>query len=516
MAATQLVETVTGDTMAALLAARDAATGVDMVELRLDGVTDLDVGAALRGRRLPVIATCRPTWEGGRFSGGEQERRQVLLQALSAGAEFVDVEWRADFSDVIAANPSRIVLSSHDFDGVPADLPGRARAMRQCGAAVIKIAVKAARLGDSIPLLEIARGGNAVVIAMGDAGVSSRLLATKFGSRWTYAGNAVAPGQISSARMIGEFRFDAIGPETAVYGLVGGHATSSRSPAMHNAAFEAAGLDAVYVPLVPSDFDDFLAFADAIGVRGVSVTIPFKLDALRAARRSDELTHLVGAANTLRRFGADVAGEWEATNTDVEGFLAPLEKMHPGPLRDVRAAVLGAGGASRAVTVALRARGALVTVHARRVDQAAQVAAACGGHAGAWPPARGFLGPAGELHAARRSIRAGDVTAARRAVRREARIRPHVRCRGVAPAARGSRCGMSDARRAADAGGSSRAPVRVVDGAAAGGGSDARRRQSDHAHEPHSRSSKSSPNGRRSCRCARSSSPICSRPCRPS
>ena len=389
MAATQLVETVTGDTMAALLAARDAAMGVDMVELRLDGVTDLDVGAALRGRRLPVIATCRPAWEGGRFAGAEEERRRVLLQALSAGAEFVDVEWRAGFSDVIAADPARIVLSSHDFEGMPDDLPGRARAMRQSGAAVIKIAVRAARLRDAIPLLEIARGGNAVVIAMGDAGVSSRLLASRFGSRWTYAGNAVAPGQISSARMTREFRFNAIGPETVVYGLVGAHATSSRSPAMHNAAFEASGLDAVYVPLVPDDFDDVLVFADALGVRGVSVTIPFKLDALRAARRSDELTRLVGAANTLRRSGPGAGGEWEATNTDVEGFLAPLEKVYPGSLRDVRAAILGAGGASRAVAVALRTRGALVSVHARRGDQAAQVAAACGGHVGAWPPARG-------------------------------------------------------------------------------------------------------------------------------
>ena len=57
---------------------------------------DVDVAGALGGRRHPVIVTCRPTWEGGRFDGSEEERRGLLVQAARLGAEFVDVEWRAD------------------------------------------------------------------------------------------------------------------------------------------------------------------------------------------------------------------------------------------------------------------------------------------------------------------------------------------------------------------------------------------------------------------------------------
>ena len=142
---------------------------------------------------------------------------------------------------MIERDPARVVVSSHDFGGVPADLVSRATAMRQTGAAMIKIAVTAARLSDALPLLEIARGGDAVVIAMGDAGVPSRLLATRFGSRWTYAGNAVAPGQIPAARMIDEFRFRAVGPDTAIYGVVGNNVMHSMSPVMHNAAFDGRG-----------------------------------------------------------------------------------------------------------------------------------------------------------------------------------------------------------------------------------------------------------------------------------
>jgi 3-dehydroquinate dehydratase type I len=171
MGTSLLCETVTGATMAELLAARDAARVGDMVELRLDGVADLDVAGALANRRSPVIVTCRPRWEGGTFTGSEDERRAILELALKCGAERVDVEFRAGFADLIRGNRARVVVSSHDFTGVPQDLAERARAMRATGAEVIKVAVTAARLTDTLPLLDIARDGNAVVIGMGDAGI---------------------------------------------------------------------------------------------------------------------------------------------------------------------------------------------------------------------------------------------------------------------------------------------------------------------------------------------------------
>jgi shikimate dehydrogenase len=159
----------------------------------------------------------------------------------------------------------------------------------------------------------------------------------------------------------------------------------SLSPAMQNAAFAAAGFDAVYVPLRAADFDDFLTFADALGFGGASVTIPFKHDALAAASRVDDLARAVGAANTLRRLD----GGWEATNTDVAGFLDPLEARYPGRLAGARAVVLGAGGAARAVIVALKSRDVKVTVHGRRLEQAEAVARQLHIDAAPWPVAAG-------------------------------------------------------------------------------------------------------------------------------
>ena len=371
--------------MADLRAARDSVTRADMVELRLDGVQDIDVAGALAGRTRPAIVTCRPAWEGGRFDGSEERRQSILREALDRGADYVDVEWRAGFADLIARDPRRVVLSSHDFQRVPDDLAARATAMRQTRAGTIKIAIPAARLTDALALLPIGADGDAVVIAMGDAGLPSRLLASRFGSRWTYAGDAIAPGQIPASRMLDEFRFHEILPTTDIYGVVSNNVTHSMSPLMHNAAFRAADLDAVYLPLRAADFDDFLTFADAMKVEGASVTIPFKLDALRATHNADALTRAVGAANTLRR----TASGWEATNTDVQGFLDPLDGVYQGSLEGARAAVLGAGGAARAVIVALLSRGVDVTIHGRRKEQAAEVGVACGAHVGEWPPPAG-------------------------------------------------------------------------------------------------------------------------------
>jgi 3-dehydroquinate dehydratase / shikimate dehydrogenase len=377
--------------MADLLSARDAVRHADMVELRVDGVEDLDVAVALAGRTLPAILTCRPEWEGGRFDGSEEERERILSAAYDRGAEYVDLERRASFAEAFLSRTggARIVLSLHDFEGVPQDLGARVRDMRALGAEVVKVAVTPSTLNAGWKLGELTRGGGLVAIGMGDTGLPTRLLAAHLGSCWTYAGQGAAPGQIPAERMAQEFRFHDISRATAVFGLVGTHVAASRSPAMHNGWFAGKGLDAVFVPLPTSSFADFLSFAEAVDLQGAAVTIPFKLDALRSASIVDDAARRVGASNTLRR----VNGGWEATNTDVAGFLAPFASGETAPigladLRGARVTVLGAGGAARAVVVGLSAAGARTTICARRVEQAREVAA-LGADVAAWPPPPG-------------------------------------------------------------------------------------------------------------------------------
>ena len=367
--------------MAELRQRRDAVAGADLVELRLDHARDPDVAAALAGRRTPVIVTCRARTEGGKFEGSESERLQILTEALRQGAEYVDVEFSAGFGDLVrSTGGQRIVLSMHDFEGVPGDLPARVRAMRAVGAEVVKVAVCPHSLWDNLALLDLRDAARkSVFIGMGLPGLPTRILAAHFGSSWSYAGDGYAPGQISASQMLDEFGFRRITNQTAIYGIAGSPLTHSISPSMHNAAFRAAGVDAVYVPMPASSAEDFLAFANALHVRGASVTIPFKVDLFQKADAADDLSKRVGAINTLKRHQS----KWLGRNTDVSGFLVPLRGRLQ--LRGARAAVLGAGGAARGVAVALASAGAEVRMYSRVHTRAEDAARAVGVKSAALP-----------------------------------------------------------------------------------------------------------------------------------
>jgi 3-dehydroquinate dehydratase/shikimate dehydrogenase len=388
MSKPQLCVTVTAATTAELRKERDAVADADLVELRVDSVSDPSAAGALEGRRRPVILTCRAAWEGGGFKGSEEERKRILAEALALGAEYVDVEWRAHFDDLVAsAGGRRIVLSSHDFHSVPIDLAARVHAMRSTGADVVKVAAVATSLSDCIPLLDLGeRSGQdsrLVLIAMGDYGVATRVLAARFGSLWTYAGAIGGIGQLSADALLNDFHFRALSESTAVYGIAGGSVAHSVSPAMHNAAFGAARLDAVYLPFPAVSADDFHRFARAFRISGASVTIPLKVSLVEYVDEVYSVARRIGAINTVR---VD-AGRWIGGNTDANGFLGPLQERVR--LAGLRVAVLGAGGAARAVAVALSSTGCSIRLHARNRTQAEEVAVLTPIELGPWPPEPG-------------------------------------------------------------------------------------------------------------------------------
>jgi 3-dehydroquinate dehydratase/shikimate dehydrogenase len=280
----------------------------------------------------------------------------------------------------------RIVLSSHDFAGIPEDLEARVESLQSHGTEVVKLAVQARKLSECVRLLDIASRStrdNLVLIGMGEHGLATRVLASRFRSKWTYAGGLSGVGQVTPALLLDEFRFRQVDRSTSLYGVVGSPVSHSVSPAMHNAAFRATNIDAVYLPLPAIDVDDFVEFARAFDLRGASVTIPYKVALLERVETASELATRIGAINTIRTTDKG----WLGDNSDVSGFLQPLAG-HLSPA-GLRVALLGAGGAARAVAVALASQRAHVTVHARRRQRAADVAALVDGSVGEWPPPPG-------------------------------------------------------------------------------------------------------------------------------
>ena len=359
-------------------------------------------------------------------------------------------------------------------------------------------------------------------------GVPSRLLATRLRVALDLCrATAVAPGQMPAARMRDEFRFrDDRRRDAALRRrqphrdalAVAGRCTTPRS--------RPPGIDAVYVPLTTDDFDDFLAFAEAMGVEGASVTIPFKLDALRAAAGARSRSRRRWAPPT-RCAGGAAAGGRRPTPTSTAFWRRSRRAFGDAAAPGARASVLGAGGSARAVVAALRvARRARDACTRGARSRRASVAASLGARRGAVAAAAGSwdllvnctpLGGAGRRD---ESPLPGGPFDGRAGLRPDLRRRRLARCvrRGArAPDARcstGCRCWSRRPSGSSSGGrGSGRAPG-VMRAAATRRWGGRRRRDersrwgSDADHDVR-RSSRNWRSAARSCRSTRRSSPTC-------
>ncbi len=155
---------------------------------------------------------------------------------------------------------------------------------------------------------------------------------------------------------------------TRLFGLLGDPVAHSLSPAIHNAALQAAGIDGVYLALrvSPLDLGMAIAGARALGIAGLNVTIPHKVSVIAHLDGVTPVAGAIGAVNTIFWDGDRLLGD----NTDVLGYRAMLGGSAPR-----RALILGSGGAARAVAFALAEDGAQVTIAARLLARA--VAGAC-------------------------------------------------------------------------------------------------------------------------------------------
>lgn len=159
---------------------------------------------------------------------------------------------------------------------------------------------------------------------------------------------------------------------TRVAGIIGWPVEHSLSPAMHNAAFRALGLNWIYAafPVHPERVPEAVRGLAAAGCAGLNVTIPHKGAVIACCSAVSPAVEAIGAANTLVPDGAD---GWRADNTDAEGFLRALDEQAPMELDGAEVLVIGAGGAARAVVFALRGRGAHVRVANRTPQRAAEL-----------------------------------------------------------------------------------------------------------------------------------------------
>lgn len=163
---------------------------------------------------------------------------------------------------------------------------------------------------------------------------------------------------------------------TRVVGLLGWPVAHSLSPAMHNAAARALGLDLVYVPLpvAPAVVGEAVRGLAALGFLGANVTVPHKQAVMPFLDELDATARAIGAVNTIQ-VAQTGQPALRGTNTDGAGLIADLREQGVG-VKDRACVILGAGGAARAAAFALAQQGGHVHVLARRQERAVEVAVA--------------------------------------------------------------------------------------------------------------------------------------------
>jgi 3-dehydroquinate dehydratase/shikimate dehydrogenase len=359
---------------------------VDIAELRvdcLDQAERLAIRPFPEQADIPVILTIRRSEDGGNWDDSESARIVLLAKALSFAQmdkrrnfAYVDLEedvFVPGIEEAARAFGTRIIRSFHNPRGTDSDLTARIRNLRRVGDEIVKAAVMPNDLGDVLRLWQTAKdlqNMEKILISMGPLGTCTRILANRIGSYLTFtsaqdeAGFPPAgPGQIDPKELVERYRFRLIDGNTEILGITGFPLTATDSPKLHNAMYTRDSVNAVYLPFpAPSAeaaaVDDFLVFAREIGLRGASVTVPFKEKILPRLAYADPETVRIGACNTIVR---DTGG-WRGYNTDAEGFSssllafiygeetgAPEKQRAKRTLKGKRVTIIGAGGAARAI-----------------------------------------------------------------------------------------------------------------------------------------------------------------------
>lgn len=381
--------------------------GAEAVEIRMDSLQSPgpEIAAKLvmaaQKKEIPVIVTCRDKAEGGVAELDLTLRLGILREAIAARADFIDIEFEnfkhPDVQSVLQAMleqyPStQLIISRHNFQGPFENIRQVYESILAVyPEAIPKIVYTARHINDCFAAFDLLSEADCPVItfAMGQAGQISRILAKKFGAFLTFASldddSATAAGQISVEQMKSLFRWDHQNARTEIFGVVGNPVGHSLSPVLYNACFDAADMNAVYLPFLvegqEAEFNLFLKNAIdrwRMGFGGFSVTLPHKTRALDYANQHgdfvDGLAETIGAVNT---FKIGFNGITSGYNTDYAGAMDALTASMDADERDLHAqkvAVLGAGGAARAVVAGLTDLGARVTIYNRTVKKAQSLA----------------------------------------------------------------------------------------------------------------------------------------------
>jgi 3-dehydroquinate dehydratase/shikimate dehydrogenase len=351
---------------------REVPTQVDLLEVRGDRIGHIDPDWLRSRFHGQLLLTLRSTAEGGSFDAAPEQRHRRLCQA-ARHYDLVDLEADRDLvPEVLTQIPAEQRLIS--WTGPASDSESMKRRLRQLTSVPARLykAVPAARTTkDGLAPLQALRQidrPDVIAFASGAAGFWSRLIAPHLGAPIVFGGlgaNVRSLREPPVTQLIQDYGVPTSPRPEALYAIVGHPVTASLSPLLHNAAYRALGMPALFVPFEEEQFAAFWRDVveshalDGLGLplRGLTVVSPHKDLVLQTDTRTSAKVQLAGSANIVVRNGHG----WHADSTDPEGVVEALRERGI-PIARQTAAVIGCGGAGRAAAAALALLGAEVTL----------------------------------------------------------------------------------------------------------------------------------------------------------
>ena len=356
----------------------------DMCELRVDyleSAAELEKAKAFPAHaKMPVLLTARRECDGGKWKD-EAGRAAALKELIGCGFKYVDLE--CDFHDealkaAAKAAGVRVVRSMHEFGGTVKNLPEALRALKGETDEIPKIAFMPQtpdEVTEAFREMKDFREFDHIVCAMGHLGKVTRILAGRLGSMLTFASDGEAEtkklGHLTPEELVRTYRFRMLTKETNLYAVTGWPLEVTGSPELNNAAFGLEQEDKVLVPFPAEKLEEFFRFAEVMDIKGTAVTVPHKEAAAKSASELSAEAKEIGAVNTLVK----TAEGWKGFNTDAPGFAAALtEFLGTETLQGLKVAIVGAGGAAKAVAYAVHQLGGDAVIYNRTREKAEAIA----------------------------------------------------------------------------------------------------------------------------------------------
>ena len=361
----------------------NASNQCDLVEVCLDRLQkEPDVKDMIAGSKKPVLISCRPLHEGGKFEGTEEERLALLRQAILAGPDYVELD-PASALKIPRFGKTQRVISFASLTRPLNDVEEAFDEAIKCKADIVKFTWPTETLETAWPLLAVVSQKRllpVVGLGLGRSGLTFSLLGRKYGSPWIYAalekGMEAFPGQPTVGELDDIYRWRQVDSKTRFIGVAGGGIAEVAISKILNAAFDISGMNTRCLPLDFKSLEHLPKMLDILKIPAIIATPLAGRHVMGMAATGDDVAKIAQFSDVVIK----QAEGWQAHNLIWKSALRALEAKlgkqsnEDRPLEKRNTMIVGSGGLAASLVHGVKRRHGLVSICAGNELEAQKIA----------------------------------------------------------------------------------------------------------------------------------------------